>query len=280
MGFLWSSLDESSDRLKRKTFVVAGYLARQDEWTDIERHWLRRLEQECDPSPMKYFSTSECNYLTGEFRRFRKFPKPKGREAANAVRNDLQMIMRSSSTIGLGLGIKLSEYRAIRKSSRARKALAADPYKFSYQMTMILIAGKCADMLPSTETIAFLCDNHNLATNVKDAYDKLKSSNPHCGSCMGSLTHMDNETSPALQAADLLAGRIKDYLIECQENPQSAVQIKEKYRGIIGKNVNLWKMDKRSLNMVVDANVLKNGKPSIYSTSQLHMLDELDNPSI
>src|SRR5437667_8497211 len=114
MGFIWLSLDESSDRLRRKVFVVAGYLARQAAWTEIERQWTLRLEQECDPEPMRYFSTSECMYLTGEFRRFRdpeKYPKPKGRQAADTIRDDLQKIMRVSDEMGFALGINLKDYR-------------------------------------------------------------------------------------------------------------------------------------------------------------------------
>src|SRR5712692_9425201 len=103
MGFVWTGLDESSDREQRKVFVVAGYLARQEAWTEIERQWMRRLEQECDPEPMRYFSSSECMSLSGEFRRFRdpiKYPKPKGRQAANAIRDDLQQILRVANAVG------------------------------------------------------------------------------------------------------------------------------------------------------------------------------------
>lgn len=276
MGFIWSSLDESHDRLKKRVFVVAGYIARQEEWTEIERHWLRRLDRD----GLNYFSTSECSYLTGEFRRFRQYPKPKGKELANAVRDDLQLIMRSSSTMGLGLGIKLSDYRAIRKSARARKALRPDPYQFGYQMTMILIAGKCLDELRNLETVAFLCDADDRAVNVKGAYDQLKSSNPHCETWMGSLSHMDNEKSPALQAADLLAGRSKDYLVECLgKTKEEIASIRERYREhIIGRNVGIWQMDRRSLNLVVDANVMKRGKPSIYSTVHGTLFDDITTP--
>jgi hypothetical protein len=118
MGFIWSNLDESSDRLRRKVFVVAGYLARQAAWAEIERQWLLRLEQECDPEPMRYFSSNEYLYLTGEFKRFRdpdRYPKPKGREAAKVVRDDLQQIMRASDAMGFGLGVNLKDYRDIRK---------------------------------------------------------------------------------------------------------------------------------------------------------------------
>ncbi len=220
MGFIWSSLDESSDRLRRKVFVVAGYLARQAEWTDIERQWMLRLERERDPEPIRYFSTSECMSLTGEFRRFHdlnKYPKPKGRQAANAVRDDLQQILRASNAVGFALGVNLKDYRDVRRSSRARTTMGVDPYEQTYVTMMICIASDFREQLPqriNTEMVAYLCDEDQRSVNVKAVYDKLKENNPSCAPWMGSLSYMDNEKSPALQAADLLAGRSKDFLIE------------------------------------------------------------------
>ena len=278
MGFIWTGLDESSDRLQRKMFVVAGYLARQAEWTDIERHWMRRLEQEADPRPMRYFSSSECMYLSGEFRRFRdpiKYPKPQGRIAADAIKDDLQGILRSSSAMGFALGVNLKDYRAVRKSSRARQALLANPYENSYLMMMIVIAGKCEDDIPhrkGTETVAFLCDSHTRSTNVQAVYNKLIDNNPECGPWMGSLTYMDNKKSPAIQAGDLLASRCKELLIQCLDDEDAST---EHFKPILGRNVGVLCMDKSSLNKLVDANVLKKGKPSIYSTRYLPLFREI-----
>jgi hypothetical protein len=280
MGFLWSALDESSDRAKRKMFVVAGYLARQAAWTDIERYWMLRLERESDPEPMKYFSTHECMYLTGEFKRFRdpiKYPKPKGRVAADAVRDDLNAILRSASAMGFGLGVNLKDYRDVRKSSRARKALGPDPYEQTYLMMMIVIAGECEDQMAgkaATETVAFLCDTHERSTNIKAVYDKLLNNNPACAPWMGSLTYMDNKKSPAIQAADLLAGRCKDFLVECLNDSSDDARI-ERWKPVLGRNVGILCMDKRSLQLVVEANVLRKGKPSIYSTQQPSLFKDL-----
>jgi hypothetical protein len=283
VGFIWIGLDESSDRLQRKVFVVAGYLARQSEWTEIERHWLRRLEQECNPVPMRYFSSSECAFLSGEFRRFRdatKYPKPKGRKAANAVRDDLEQILRASSAIGFVLGVNLKDYRAVRKSSRARKTLGSNPYEQTYLTMFIRVAGSCDDEMPSrvnTETIAFLCDEHDRSVNVKAVYDRLKDNNPTCAPWMGSLSYMDNEHSPALQAGDLLASRSKDFLVETIDNPrhETKEQIVARWKPILGRNVGVGCMDKSSLSLLVDANVLKKGKFSIYSTQQLTLFKGL-----
>jgi len=278
MGFIWSALDESSDRLQRKVYVVAGYLARQAAWTEIERQWTLRLERECDPEPMKYFSSSECMHLTGEFRRFRKYPKPKGREAANAVREDLHQILRSANAMGFALGINLKDYRAMRKSSRARQALGPNLYEQTYVTMFICIAGDCEDQMKgraNVETVAFLCDEHQRSINVKDIYDKLKENNPNCAPWMGSLSYMDNEKSPALQAGDLLASRSKEFLIECIDKSDDPTRI-ARWKPILGKNVGIRCMDKRSLQMTVDANLpKKKGKLSIYSTQQLGIFRDL-----
>lgn len=286
MGFLWTSLDECSDQKQRKVFVVAGYLASQDEWTEIERCWLRRLEQECDPRPMAYFSARECKALRGEFWRFRdkiKYPPPEGRNAANAIRDDLQLILRSSLTRGFVLGINLGDYRSVRRSSRARKVLLSNPYENGYLTTFIRVAATCDEEMPSrvnTETVAFLCDSHNLSANVKAVYDNLRDHNPRCAPWMGSLTYMDNKKSPALQAADLLASQSKDFLIEYIENPRKETleQIVARWKPIFGRNVGIGCMNKTSLKAVVDANVPRNGRFSIYSTKQLALLKDLTRP--
>lgn len=162
-------------------------------------------------------------------------------------------------------------------SSRARRTLRSDPYEFAYTMVMILIAGRASDELREPETIAFLCDEHDRAIHVQQSYEKLKESNPRCADWMGSLTYMDNKRSVALQAADLIAGRGKDFTlhwIKCEGNAEKLAQVKETHKAIMGRNVGFWKMDSKSLKLVVDANLLKNGKPSIYSTHR-KLFDDL-----
>jgi plasmid stabilization system protein ParE len=271
MGFMWAALDESADRERKHIFVVVGYLARQSNWTEIERQWMRRLEQESDPQPMKYFSASECSFLSGEFSRFRdrhKYPKPQGRLAADKVKNDLQDILKKGPAAGFALGALLKEYRAIRKSSRARTILNADPYVETYTMTMICIAGDLAEQMPSREVVAFLCDEHDKAANIRSIYDELVRQNPTCGQWMGSLSHMDNKKSPALQAADLLAAECKDVLTEHAKGGP-ARKLRDTFRKRVGGNVGVRYLDERSLKLIVDANLPRDGRPSIYSTCQL-----------
>jgi hypothetical protein len=219
MGFLFAALDESRDRKGEHIFVVAGWVSRQKEWQDIESKWMRRLEREDDPEPMKYYSEKEFRALNGQFERFRKYPAPKGREAARRIRDDLSDILCKSKVAGFGLGVLLKDYRDIRKSVRARKVLLPDPYIQAYQQIMILVAAKVKEQLPN-DWVAFLCDEHNKFTDIKAIYDELKNVNPVCGSCMGSVNYMEDEQSPALQAADLLAAVCKDDFLERITTPE------------------------------------------------------------
>lgn len=276
MGFIWSPLDESTDKERRHVFVVAGYIARQREWTEIERKWKLRLEKENEPSPMKYFKTSECQRLSGEFTRFRdktKYPQPQGRIAANKVRDDLLQILKSSAAAGIGLGVFLKDYKNIRKNARARKVLPSDPYLGAYHQIIIQICGDLREEMPSTETVAFLIDSHDLATTLVDTYPLLKHHNPLCAEWMGSITPMEDELSPALQAADLLAALCKDVLVEQITTPKDRT-LRDTFKSRVG-DVRVCYMNKQFLQLLVNANLLRNGKPSIGSTQQLKIFQDI-----
>jgi hypothetical protein len=145
---------------------------------------------------------------------------------------------------------------------------------------MICIAGDCEEQWAQgsgTETVAFLCDGHHRSVNVKAVYEKLKEHNPKSAKWMGSLSYHDNQKSPAIQAGDLLASACKQFIIEGIDNPQeSRESIVSRWKPILGGNVGIRCMDKKSLNWVVDANVpRRGGKLSIYSTMQSRLFNDL-----
>ena len=122
--------------------------------------------------------------------------------------------------------------------------------------------------------MAFLCDEHDKSAEVKAIYDELKKMNPICGSCMGSLNYMEDEESPALQAADLLAGICKDDFLERITKPhvtRARNEIKQRFGGRI--EVSYW--NKRFMELMVNANLLREGKPRIGSTQQLTLYADL-----
>jgi hypothetical protein len=276
MAFLFSSFDESADKHREHVFVVAGWLGYQSEWWDIESKWVRRLEREDNPDPMKYYSDKEWRSLTGQFARFRdpnKYPRPKGRDAANKIRDDLSAILRTSPIAGFGLGILLKDYRAVRRSTRARKVLPSDPYIQAYQQIMVLVAAKLQEEKPS-DWVAFLCDKHDKSADVKALYSEFKKMNPICGTCMGSLNYMEDEESPALQAADLLAGICKDDFLERITKPD-ATRARDDLKQRFGGRIEMSYWNKTFMELLVNANLLRQGKPSIGSTQQLTLYADL-----
>jgi hypothetical protein len=173
------------------------------------------------------------------------------------------------------LGLRLKEHRAIRKSSRARQIMAADPYENMYMQIMVNAAVECEDeylagLFPVRETLAFLCDSHDKSVNVNNVYDKLKFHNPSSALWMGSLSYMNNEDSPALQAADLLASHCKDALVEEVKHPPGKRPLgkafRERMKGLLA-SFRVWDMN--TLKMLIDANLPPQGKFSIYSTEQM-----------
>jgi hypothetical protein len=38
------SIDDSTDGLKKKIFVVAGFLGDSEDWFEVERHWEKELK--------------------------------------------------------------------------------------------------------------------------------------------------------------------------------------------------------------------------------------------
>lgn len=264
MGFIWVPLDESTDKERRHVFVVAGYIARQSEWTEIERKWQLRLEK----ANMQYFKNSEYQRLSGEFAQFRKYPKPQGRLEAKKLKDDLLGILQNAAAAGIAVGVLLKDYRSIRKNQRARKVLPKDPYMGTYLEAIIQVAGDLREQMPRTETVAFLIDSHDLAASVMDVYPELKKHNPLCAEWMGSIMAKSDRQSPALQAADLLAAECKDVLVEQITTPDDRT-LRDSFKQRVGREVRVCYMNKKFLGLLVDANVLKDGKPSIGSTQQL-----------
>lgn len=106
MGFFWSSLDDSADQKTQNIFVVAGFVTTQDRWTEIERKWTLRLEQE--RPPIKYFRATDCKSRSRQFHRFRdasKYTREAGIAAAQSIRDDLKQILVSSTVVAIATAL-------------------------------------------------------------------------------------------------------------------------------------------------------------------------------
>jgi uncharacterized protein DUF3800 len=272
--FVWTGMDESVDRLQKHAYIVAGILTSQANWSRIERAWNKRLKQD----GLDYFKTSEYRGLNKQFAKFRDgnvYPRPAGRAAAKEVLTDLALILKSENHIGLGMGLNLSDYRNIRKSSNARKILPANPYRFMYQLSMVAIATQVSQS-DYPQVVAFLCDEHSKAKQLASSYSSLKESNPIAATCMGSLTFGKDSEWVAIQVADMVAGICKDYFVDLFQGKIADQEIaNEKLKEDIGKHIGIYFIDKLALKRIVAGNLLHGGKPSIRSAKQAKLFDDL-----
>lgn len=271
--FIWSALDESADRLQKDAYAVAGLLATSEDWFESERIWNRYLERK----GIKYFKTSEYRGLKGQFGKFRdNYAYPvdgAGRAASREILNDLSQIIRTSPIVGLVIGMNLRDYREIRRSSRARYLLPQSPYRHMYQTSLVRVASFTASM-PTPQSVAFLCDEHSKAAQLAQSYPELKRLNPISGACMGSLSFKKDEDSAAIQMADLIAGLCKDFFVrKVKGTAENCDRIS--LESEIGKHIGLGYIDKPLLRKLIQANTLKNGKPSICSSLQQKLFDDL-----
>lgn len=265
--FIWTALDESTDRLQEHAYVVSGLLTTQGNWSNIERAWNRRLAQD----GLAYFKTSEYRGLNKQFSKFKDhnlYPPPAGRKAAQEVLSDLELILKSEDLIGLSLAINLSDYRKVRRSSAVRKLLPANPYRLAYEIAMVATATHMGQN-DHPHVVAFLCDQHSKATQLMDGYAALKKANPNAANWMGSLTIADDSQWAAIQAADLVAGVCKDYFVK-YFNGQIADEEKavQQVKAEIGSHVALFYIDGVAIKRLVAGNLLHKGRPSIRSARQ------------
>jgi hypothetical protein len=171
------------------------------------------------PGWTKVFSLYEYYSLRGQFAIFRdpqKYPKPNGSEAAKALHDDLEAILRDSSVVGVGVAIPLRLYHWCRETiPGAKDKFGGDAYYSALQTLMIECACIVRDELPldrkgRPNRLAFVCDDTDRAPLYAAAYAGFKANNPALRDVIGGLAHLDDKTHPAVQAADMMASVTKE----------------------------------------------------------------------
>ena len=128
--------------------------------------------------------------------------------------------------------------------------------------------------LPTPQLVAFLCDEHSRAVQLANSYPELKRLNPVSAQYMGSLSFQKDECSAAIQIADLIAGLCKDYYVKKVRGKATEDDLASLITDI-GQYIGLGYIDKPLLKKLVQANYLKDGKPSIRSSLQQKLFNDL-----
>ncbi len=113
-------IDDSADERREDVVTAGAVFATQGLWNIVRREWTKRLQRDdvgyFHSDDVGYFHSTDYYSLKGEFFRYRdstKYPKPKGSEAAKALRDDLEAILQKSHVIGMGVAIPIKLYNQL-----------------------------------------------------------------------------------------------------------------------------------------------------------------------
>ena len=193
-------MDESVDKQERM-FVVGGFVARSDAWTEILYEWIDRIHPHRLPNPIKAFHMTDCETGQGEFRDQLGW----NRETRKQLIIDLIDII-SPHIIGLfAVGLPIKEYKALDPITPDGTRLGYSQYHFIFQAAIAYLAGELEDDdFPAHETIAFFFDrNSPYETWANRLHKELQNSAHPWSRRIGPLTFANKEQTRLLQVADL-----------------------------------------------------------------------------
>jgi hypothetical protein len=169
-------LDDSKDKNQTKLMVSAGFIATKEDWASLRLQWQTVLKRH----GMEYFKSSEYNWLNGQFEQFKTsaYPKPKGRQAAQEVRAELQGVLQRHPRIaGIGITVLLEPYFRVFSRQEAKEALPENPYCAALN-SVIFETVKKVKKLSGHNTVIFVHDNGEDSDLLGSSFEAFKKLNP------------------------------------------------------------------------------------------------------
>jgi hypothetical protein len=210
-------IDDSADQKQEIIMVAGALMGTQKQCNELGRKWSACLKRH----HIRYFHSSEYNWLDGEFKKYRdadKYPKPAGRDAARLIRDDLDAVVKQSSLLGIASVWPLPAYRKIVKEYELHKKLDPDPFSAAMQSVMRECALVSKDLPQGKKNkenvVAFVCDDTDNAPKYAAAYAGFKAKNLLLQDILGGMIHRDDKNTPQLQAADVVASIGREMALE------------------------------------------------------------------
>src|SRR6185437_12867071 len=149
-------VDDSADEKHEKAAVAGAFIGPLRYWEQLSKDWRKKLRQD----GLSYFRSTEYYSLRGEFERYRdrvNYPKPRGSEAAHALRDDLDAIIKKMQLVGMAVAVPLDVYRDIRLNEPgAGEIFAEDAFVFALQMLIERCVAVSREQFGGTR-LAFIC---------------------------------------------------------------------------------------------------------------------------
>jgi len=196
-------LDDSKDRHQTKLMVSAGFFGTKDDWSNLRAGWARILRKH----GIEYFKSSEYYRLSGQFSKFKsgEYPPPRGREAAEQIRSELQAKLEQCPNIyGIGVMVLLEDYKRVLSRPEAQRVIPLDPYHTALD-SVIYETVKAVNRRPGPNVVAFVHDDGPDFASLEVSYRKFRDKNPKTARSLGGFAGLDDRQHPPLQAADMVS---------------------------------------------------------------------------
>lgn len=206
-------IDDSADGRQELVMVAGALIGTHQQWMKLRRKWKKRLKAD----GLEYFRSTEYRSLRGQFQKFCdpiRYPKPKGSEAAAALRNDLDEIIRTSGVMGMGNVIPLEMFRGIVARPEIKCRFNPDPFAAAMQAAMRDVVMYIRAYFGSNHIISFVCDDGPNAHLYLKIYQDFKQKNAWLSDMMKGLAPQDDKLTPQLQAADVVASISREMAME------------------------------------------------------------------
>jgi hypothetical protein len=248
-------LDDSKDAKQSVLYVSAGFFALRNEWNDLRTAWNRTLKE----NGIEYYKSSEYNYLTGQFAKFRteQYPPPTGRDAAKAIKNALQEVATGRLAIrGIGVSVPVEDYRRVCARPEADGVFGGNPYHRALESIMFEIV-KMVRARPGHNMVAFVHDDESDFETLHKFYLAFKKKNRKTAKFVGGFVPLSDKDHPELQMADMIANSTLEVGIDRLKKGET-----DKARVAMKENINkLCWWDEHYMLSVLKHNLAINGKP-------------------
>jgi hypothetical protein len=223
-------LDDSKDRGAKRVMVSAGFCANTRDWQDFTEDWQRVL----DKHGLRYFKSSECHYVNGEFKKFRKgkYARPEEHQIANQIRAELQKVLASHPRIrAIGIAVQVEDYRKIASLPEAKSHLPIDPYRAALSSVMLETI-KHAKELSRHPLVVFVHDDGDDFDGLCNCFREFRKKNRKTAKFTRTFIPMDDKGTPALQAADLIANHTAFLAGKRLDNKEVVAEMRSNISGL------------------------------------------------
>ena len=218
-------LDDSKDATQSEMFVCAGFIGERELWASFNEKWNKRLNDD----GLAYFKTNEYKFLQGQFAKFFRLPKPEGRNAAKAIRDDLLKIIEQHGMLRwFGVCVPMDEWNIVASRPEA-KGILEHPYHRAVESVMVEVVKRGFRRIPRhrNSVVSFVHDDGPDAAQLISLYANFRTLNKKTAKYMSGFSCLSDKDHPPLQAADLVANNCLDIAMKWLQSGKKEAVLKE-----------------------------------------------------